>query len=118
MELQRVADGVYACILPDRGFCWSNSGFVARGGGLVVDSLTDVRSMRRALELYAGVAPDVALQGTGQGRAEGHLGHQGLGQDQSLVVDPAPVPLDEGLEDQSGRLEEQHGGRGGQDRPG
>jgi glyoxylase-like metal-dependent hydrolase (beta-lactamase superfamily II) len=56
MELREVASGVYACLQPDRGWGWSNSGFVARGGGLVVDTLMDVRSTRRALDLYAGVA--------------------------------------------------------------
>jgi len=55
VELRSVADGVYACIQPDRGWGWSNSGFVARDGGLVVDTLMDVAHTRRMLALYAGV---------------------------------------------------------------
>ncbi len=57
MELREVAAGVYACLQPDRGWGWSNSGLVARDGGLVVDTLMDVGHTRRMLELYAGVVP-------------------------------------------------------------
>jgi glyoxylase-like metal-dependent hydrolase (beta-lactamase superfamily II) len=57
VELRRVARDVWACLQPDRGWGWSNSGFVARGGGLVVDTLMDVPHTRRALDLYAIVAP-------------------------------------------------------------
>ncbi len=60
MELKQVARDVYACLQPDRGFGWSNSGLVNRAGGLVVDTLMDVRHTRRALDLYAGVAPQPA----------------------------------------------------------
>ena len=57
MELRRIADDVYACLQPDRGWGWSNSGFVARDGGLVVDTLMDVAHTRRALALYAEALP-------------------------------------------------------------
>jgi glyoxylase-like metal-dependent hydrolase (beta-lactamase superfamily II) len=57
VELRQVARDVFACLVPDRGWGWSNSGFVARDGGLVVDTLMDVPHTRRALELYASVAP-------------------------------------------------------------
>jgi glyoxylase-like metal-dependent hydrolase (beta-lactamase superfamily II) len=55
MELQEVAPHVWACIVPDRGWGWSNSGLVDRGGGLVVDTLMDVKHTRSLLELYATV---------------------------------------------------------------
>ncbi|GIW39650.1 MAG: hypothetical protein KatS3mg076_0227 [Candidatus Binatia bacterium] len=57
MELQALAPGIYACIQPDRGFGWNNSGLVARGGGLVVDTFFDLPHTRRLLELYSTVLP-------------------------------------------------------------
>jgi glyoxylase-like metal-dependent hydrolase (beta-lactamase superfamily II) len=60
MELKQVARDVYACLQPDRGWGWSNSGLVNRAGGLVVDTLMDVKHTRQALELYARVAPQPA----------------------------------------------------------
>lgn len=53
MELREVARDVYACLVPDRGWGWSNAGFVAAGGGLMVDTFMDVARTRRALSLYA-----------------------------------------------------------------
>jgi glyoxylase-like metal-dependent hydrolase (beta-lactamase superfamily II) len=55
MELHEVASHVYACIVEDRGWGWSNSGLVNRGGGMVVDTFMDVRHTRALLELYATV---------------------------------------------------------------
>ena len=56
MELVEVAPGAYACLQEDRGWGWSNAGFVNAGGGLVVDTLMDVGHTRRMLDLVAGVA--------------------------------------------------------------
>jgi cyclase len=58
VELQELARGVYACLVPDRGWGWSNAGFVAAGGGLMVDTFMDVARTRRALSLYAERAGD------------------------------------------------------------
>ncbi len=60
MELRAIAKDVWACLQPDRGWGWSNSGLVARGGGLVVDTFMDVKHTRRMIELYAGVSPQPA----------------------------------------------------------
>lgn len=60
MELRQVARDAYACLQEDRGFGWSNSGFVNRGGGLVVDTFFDVPHTRRMIDLYASVAPEPA----------------------------------------------------------
>jgi glyoxylase-like metal-dependent hydrolase (beta-lactamase superfamily II) len=57
MQLQALDDGVYACLQPDRGFGWSNSGLVARGGGLVVDTFWDLPRTRAMIDMYAGVHP-------------------------------------------------------------
>jgi cyclase len=53
MELREVAPHVYAALVPDRGWSWSNAGFVARGDGLMVDTFMDVRRTREALALLA-----------------------------------------------------------------
>jgi cyclase len=57
MELRALDTDVYTCLQPDRGFGWSNSGFLARGGGLVVDTFWDLARTRSMLDLYAGVHP-------------------------------------------------------------
>ncbi len=59
MELRAIDRDVYACLQPDRGFGWSNSGLVARGGGLVVDTFWDLPRTRTMLDLYAGVHPQL-----------------------------------------------------------
>lgn len=58
MELRRLTADVYACEQEDRGLGWSNSGLVARGGGLVVDTLYDLPLTREMIGLYATVHPD------------------------------------------------------------
>jgi cyclase len=60
MELRQLADQVFACEQEDRGLGWSNSGFVARAGGLVVDTLYDLPLTRRMIDLYATVQPEPA----------------------------------------------------------
>ena len=62
MELKQLADRVYACEQEDRGLGWSNSGFVARGGGFVVDTLYDLPLTRRMIDLYAAVHPEPAAR--------------------------------------------------------
>ncbi len=55
MRLQEIAKDVYACLQPDRGLGWSNSGLINRGGGLVVDTFWDLRSTRELMENYSRV---------------------------------------------------------------
>jgi glyoxylase-like metal-dependent hydrolase (beta-lactamase superfamily II) len=55
MELRQIARDIYACLQPDRGLGWSNSGLVNRGGGLVVDTFWDLRRTRSLIETYARV---------------------------------------------------------------
>lgn len=57
MQLRALDSDVYACLQPDRGFGWSNSGFVALGGGLVVDTFWDLPRTRAMLDMYSGVHP-------------------------------------------------------------
>ena len=55
MELREIADEVYACLQPDRGLGWSNSGLINRGGGVVVDTFWDLGYTRELIETYARV---------------------------------------------------------------
>lgn len=56
--LVAVGDGVYAYLQEDRGLGWSNAGFVARGGGLVVDTLYDVALTSQMARRLAEVHPE------------------------------------------------------------
>jgi glyoxylase-like metal-dependent hydrolase (beta-lactamase superfamily II) len=60
MDLQRIGDDLYACVQPDTGFGASNSGFVDRAGGLVVDTLYDLGHTQRMIDLYATVQAEPA----------------------------------------------------------
>ena len=55
MELREIATDVYACLQEDRGLGTSNSGFVNRGGGLVVDTFWDLPHTHQLVETYARV---------------------------------------------------------------
>jgi len=57
MELREIARDVYACLTPDRGLGWSNSGLVNRGGGLVVDTFWDLPHTRALIATYSRIAP-------------------------------------------------------------
>lgn len=58
MELREIAKDVYACLTPDRGVGWSNSGLLNRGGGLVVDTFWDLPHTRALMELYGRVTSE------------------------------------------------------------
>ena len=60
MELREIGNDVYACLTPDRGLGWSNSGLVRRGGGLVVDTFWDLPHTRALMDLYRRVLPTPA----------------------------------------------------------
>lgn len=60
MELQEIATDVYACLTPDRGIGWSNSGFVNRDGGLVVDTFWDLRHTEALIDMYRRVRAEPA----------------------------------------------------------
>ena len=62
MQRIQLASDVYACLQPDTGLGASNSGLVARGGGLVVDTFWDLPRTRRLLDLYAEVMPETVAR--------------------------------------------------------
>jgi len=60
MKLEEIATDVYACRTADRGLGWSNSGFVNRAGGMVVDTFWDLAHTRDLMAMYRRVAADPA----------------------------------------------------------
>jgi len=60
MDVVEVAAGVHACLRPDRGLGWSNSGLIAAGGGMVVDTFWDLPSTRAAMARYAEILTEPA----------------------------------------------------------
>ena len=58
MELREIAKDVYACLTPDRGLGWSNSGLLNRAGGLVVDTFWDLPHTRALMDLYRRVTSE------------------------------------------------------------
>jgi len=60
MELKAIASDVYTCLQEDRGLGTSNSGFIRRGGGLVVDTFWDLPHTQSMIDLYSSVASDPA----------------------------------------------------------
>src|SRR5947209_1673480 len=59
---RRLTEHVYAAEQAQTGLGWSNSGLVAAGRGLVVDTLYDLPLTREMLGLYAEVFPDAPAQ--------------------------------------------------------
>lgn len=60
MELSEIAPGIYACLQEDRGLGYSNSGFINRGGGLVVDTFWDLPHTREMIQHYSRVSNEPA----------------------------------------------------------
>ena len=60
MELTEITRDVYACLQEDRGLGYSNSGLLARDGGVVVDTFWDLPHTRELIAQYARVLPSPA----------------------------------------------------------
>jgi glyoxylase-like metal-dependent hydrolase (beta-lactamase superfamily II) len=58
MELTEVAPKVFACLQPDLGLGYSNSGFIDHGGGVVVDTFWDLPRTAELIRAYATVSRD------------------------------------------------------------
>ena len=64
MELTAIGPDVYALLQPDRGLGWSNSGLIARDGGVVVDTFWDLpRTQQRHGPLRRPSSPPALLVG-------------------------------------------------------
>jgi cyclase len=59
MDLTAVGPDLYACLQPDEGLGYSNSGMVNRAGGLVIDTFWDLPRTRELMSHYASVSTEV-----------------------------------------------------------
>jgi len=55
VKLQQVSESCFAVLNEKNRACDSNSGFVNRGGGVVIDTQADLRHARRMIELFGSV---------------------------------------------------------------
>jgi glyoxylase-like metal-dependent hydrolase (beta-lactamase superfamily II) len=55
MEMKQVSDSCYAVLCEKNRVCDANSGLVNRGGGLVVDTQSDLDHARKMIELFGTV---------------------------------------------------------------
>jgi cyclase len=60
MTLEKLSPDVYACLQEERGLGTSNSGFLDRAGGLVVDTFWDLPHTRELIAHYARVRAEPA----------------------------------------------------------
>lgn len=56
IEIQKIAEDVYAGMVEDNGLGWSNSGFIDKGEGLVVDTMYDLNFAQNLKDLYFEVS--------------------------------------------------------------
>lgn len=57
MELVQVSSSAYACLQLDGGLGANNSGFIDRGGGLVIDTFWDLPRTRELISRYSEINP-------------------------------------------------------------
>jgi glyoxylase-like metal-dependent hydrolase (beta-lactamase superfamily II) len=57
MKLQQVSDSCYAVLNERNLVCDANSGLINRGGGVVIDTQSDLAHARRMIELFGRVWP-------------------------------------------------------------
>ena len=62
MELREIGNGVFACLQPDKGLGWSNSGLINSGGGMVVDTFWDLPRTREMIAHYERVWKEPAAR--------------------------------------------------------
>ena len=59
MKLQQVSESCFAVLNERHRACDANSGFIDRGGGVVIDTQADLSRARRMIELFARVRPSM-----------------------------------------------------------
>jgi hypothetical protein len=55
MNLQQVSENCFAVLCEKNRVCDANSGFINRGGGVVVDTQSDLSHARQMIELFGKV---------------------------------------------------------------
>jgi cyclase len=57
MEMKQVSDNCFAVLLEKNRVCDANSGFINRGGGVVIDTQSDLAHARQMIEMFSKVSP-------------------------------------------------------------
>ena len=57
MKMEQVGDHCYAVLNEKNRVCDANSGLINRGGGVVIDTQSDLGHAREMIELFGGVWP-------------------------------------------------------------
>lgn len=58
MRLKKLSEDVYACLQRDiTGWGYNNTGFIRKGGGLVIDSMWDLNFTQQMIDLFGSVCP-------------------------------------------------------------
>ncbi len=103
MKLQQLSDHCYAVLAEKAHLFCVNSGLVNRGGGLVIDTQSDLSHARRMMELFGKVWPHTARQVVNTHEDADHLwgnqlfedaqiiGHRTLAEEMPKVANPAEI---------------------------
>jgi glyoxylase-like metal-dependent hydrolase (beta-lactamase superfamily II) len=59
MKMEQVSDNCYAVLNEKNRLCDANSGFINRGGGVVIDTQSDLAHARQMIELFGTVWPSM-----------------------------------------------------------
>ena len=62
MKLQQVSDNCFAVLNEKNRICDANSGLINLGGGVVIDTQSDLAHARRMIELFAKVWPGMPMR--------------------------------------------------------
>src|SRR6476660_1222912 len=60
MKMQQVSNNCYAVLNEKNRVCDANSGLINRGGGVVIDTQSDLAHARRMIEMFGKVWPAMA----------------------------------------------------------
>ena len=59
MEMEQVSDNCFAVLNEKNRVCDANSGLINRGGGVVIDTQSDLSHARQMIELFGKVWPAI-----------------------------------------------------------
>ena len=57
MKMQQVSDNCFAVLIEKNRVCDANSGLINRGGGVVIDTQSDLAHARQMIEMFSKVWP-------------------------------------------------------------
>jgi glyoxylase-like metal-dependent hydrolase (beta-lactamase superfamily II) len=103
MKMEQVADGCYAVVNEKNRVCDANSGLINAGGGMVVDTQSDLSHARQMIDLFGQVWPEMPKRVVNTHEDADHvygnqlfgnaeiIGHRSLPERMKLVAEPAEL---------------------------